>query len=85
MPMHKRYENIKPVGSKHFTNTFGVLFYEPDEVDKYKENCDYITALHNGEYAYNFHKNMVHYTTSGRAYIRKGSLRIYLDEVMKVY
>lgn len=31
-----------------------------------------------------FHKHMVHYSNSGRAFIRKGSLRIYLDEVMKV-
>lgn len=31
-----------------------------------------------------FHKHMVHYSTAGRAFIRKGSLRIYLDEVMRI-
>lgn len=39
---------------------------------------------HNGENEWGFHKHKVHYTTADKPFIRKGSLRIYLDEVMKV-
>lgn len=80
--MYKRYANQKPVGAVCFCNTFGLNVYEPDENDKY--DCDYVCSWNNGEYESGFHKHMVHYSTSGRAFIRKGSLRIYLDEVMKV-
>jgi hypothetical protein len=85
--MHKRYENITPIGSMAFCNTFGVLIYEPDEIDKYKDNCELIAAWANvasGD-VYGFHKHKIHYSTSGRPFIRKGSLRIYLDEVMRCY
>lgn len=82
--MHERYENVTPMGTMAFCNTFGIAIFEPDEVDRYKDNCDLIAAWHNGEGYYNFHKHMVHYTESGRAYIRKGSLRIYLDEVTRI-
>ena len=71
--MHKRYENVTPMGT-----------IEPDEVDRYKDNCDLIAAWHNGEHYSGFHKHMIHYTESGRSYIRKGSLRIYLDEVSRI-
>lgn len=80
--MYKRYANQKPVGATYISGTFGLQVYEPDENDKY--DCDYVCSWHNGENEWGFHKHMVHYSTSGRAFIRKGSLRIYLDEVMKV-
>lgn len=82
--MHERYENVTPMGTMALCNTFGIAIFEPDEVDRYKDNCDLIAAWHNGECYYNFHKHMVHYTESGRAYIRKGSLRIYLDEITRI-
>ena len=43
-PMYKRYENAAPIGSMALCNTFSVLVYEPDEIDKYKEDCDLIAA-----------------------------------------
>jgi hypothetical protein len=79
--IYKRYKNQKPVGTVCFSNTFGLQVYEPDENDKY--DCDYICSWYSGEREWGFHKHMVHYSTSGRAFIRKGSLRIYLDEVMR--
>lgn len=78
--MYKRYSNIMPIGSVQLSNTFGILFYEPDELDKY--DCDYVCSWHNGENEWGFHKHKVYYTNSGREYIRKGSLRVYLDEVI---
>lgn len=79
--MYKRYENVIPIGTMHFTNTFGVYVYNPDQIDKY--GCDLVVAWHNGQYAYGYHKHMIHYTSNGRAYIRKGSMRIYLDQIVK--
>ena len=82
--MYKRYENAAPMGAMALCNTFGVLVYEPDEIDRYKEGCELVAAWCNmGESVWGFHKHKVHYSTAGRAFIRKGSLRIYLDEVMK--
>ena len=82
LPMYKRYENKKPVGAVSVGSIFGMHVYEPDEHDKY--DCDYICSWHNGEKEWGYHKHKVHYLASGRAYINKGSLRIYLDEIMKV-
>ena len=80
--MYKRYASKKPVGCTYNrSSTFGLHVYEPDENDKY--DCDYVCSWHNGEHDWGFHKHMVHYTSSGRAFIRKGSLRIYLDEAFK--
>lgn len=80
--MYKRYADKKPVGAYAFCNTFGLHIYEPDEIDKY--DCELVCSWHNGEREWGFHKHQIHYTTSGRAFVRKGSQRIYLDEVMKV-
>lgn len=83
--MYKRYANQKPIAAACIGGTLGLKIYEPDKNDKY--DCDYICSWysiwHNVE-EWGFHKHMVHYSTSGRAFIRKGSLRIYLDEVMRL-
>ena len=82
--MYKRYAEVVPIGTYAFCNTFGILVFEPDEVDKYKENCDLVCAWSNcSENVYGYHRHKIHYTTAGRAYIRKGSLKIYLDEIMR--
>lgn len=81
-PMYKRYSNKKPIGACHFANTFGLLVYEPDDEDVYK--CDLITAWCNGDRAWGYHSNKIHYTASGKAYLRKGSIRVYLDEIMRL-
>lgn len=81
IPMYKRYESEKPVGAIALCNTFGMSIFNPDEYDKY--DCDFIAAWNNGEKTWGYHKHKVYYSTAGRAYIRKGSMRIYLDEVMR--
>ena len=80
--MYIRYGDKNPIGAMHFTNCFGVLIYEPDEFDKY--DCDLVCCWCSTDSKYGFHRHQIHYTTSGRDYIRKGSLRIYLDEIMRV-
>ena len=57
---------------------------EPDDIDQWKDNCDLIAAWSSGEGYTNYHKHKIHYTESGRGYIRKGSLRIYLDEIVMI-
>lgn len=81
--MYKRYENATPVGTMHLSNCFGIALFEPDEIDKY--DCDFVGAWWDCDKGYTgFHKHKVHYSTAGRPFIRKGSLRIYLDNVMRV-
>lgn len=81
-PLYVRYANQKPVGVASVGSVFGIHVYEPDEHDKY--DCDYIISWHNGEREWGYHKHKIHYTGAGRAFIRKGSLTIYLDEVIKL-
>lgn len=84
MAMYKRYENVKPIGMICISNTFGAVVFNPDETDKHNDNCDLIVAWANGERMWGYHKHVIYFTSTGRAYIRKGSLRIYLDEVMAI-
>ena len=81
--MYKRYADIEPIGAIAFCNTFGMVVFEPDEMDKYNDNCDLICAWSNGENRWGYHRHKIHYSASGKAYIRKGSLRIYMDEIMR--
>jgi hypothetical protein len=81
--IYKRYKNQKPVGGTYISDTLGLRVYKPDANDKY--DCDYICSWRSGEKEWGFHKHIVHYSTDGRAFIRKGFLRIYLDEVWMKY
>lgn len=81
--LHEVYGAARPVGAVCLCNTFGLLIFEPTEEDR--ADTDFITAWENCEGSrWGFHRNRVHYTTSGRAFLRKGSLRFYLDEIMRV-
>lgn len=83
--MYQRYADVSPIGTIALcgSSSFGIMVFEPDEVDKYKEDCDLICAWNHNGNEWGYHKHKIHHTSSGRAYIRKGSLRIYLDEIMR--
>lgn len=81
LPMYKRYADCKPVGTAYISGTFGLIVYEPDENDKF--DCDFICSWHNGETEWGHHKHKIH-LNNGRPFIRKGNLRIYMDEIMRV-
>lgn len=81
---YQRYKDIQPIGVMAFCNTFGIAIFEPDVIDRYEDNCDLIAAWSSEESYHNYHKHKIHYTSAGRGYIRKGSLRIYLDEMMGI-
>lgn len=74
--------NVKPIAEIALCYTFSALLYLPDYNDRYKRNCDLIVAWCScSSYKYGFHKHKIYYSESGRAFIRKGSKRIYLDNV----
>lgn len=81
---HERYRDIQPIGSIAFGAFFGIAVFEPDEIDRYEDNCDLIAAWSGEQGYYCYHKHKIHYTESGRGYIRKGSLRIYLNELIGI-
>ena len=84
IPMYKRYKDSVPAGTVALCNTFGIAVFTPDETDRCKDNCDLVAAWWSaGNDFYGFHRHRIHYTKGFRPYIRKGSLRIYLDGMMR--
>ena len=81
-PLYKRYETAAPVGAVALSNCFGLLVFEPQDEDR--ADTDYITAWSGSEgQRWGFHRNRVHYTTSGRPYLIKGGQRYYFNEIMR--
>ena len=60
-----------------------------DEINLEEDNrecvadCDFIISWHDCENEWDFHSHNEQYSISGRPSIRKGSLRIYLDAVIR--
>ena len=82
-PLYKRYETAAPVGAVALSNCFGLLVFEPQDEDR--ADTEFITAWSGSEgQRWGFHRNRVHYTTSGRPYLIKGGQRYYFDEIMRV-
>lgn len=81
-PLYKRYETAAPVGAVALSNCFGLLVFEPQDEDR--ADTEFITAWSGSEgQRWGFHRNRVHYTTSGRPYLIKGGQRYYFDEIMR--
>lgn len=80
-PLYQVYGNRKPDGVACINNFGGLVTYwpEPDDTE-----TDIVTAWCFDGVALGFHRNKIYYTTSGRAYLRKGNTRFYLDEIMRV-
>lgn len=73
----KEYSARRPLATYAMNVYFGVAIYDA-------EGSEIVAAWIHGESASNFHRHKVYCTASGREYIRKGSLRFYLDDFMKV-
>ena len=78
-PLYKFVQREKPNGVMTMCNTFGVAVWLNDPRG---ENC--VAAWHNGTQYYNAHNHMIHYSYSGRPFIKKGNLRLYLDQFLRV-
>lgn len=81
--LYKRYEKEQPCATWHYASTFGACIYDPIDDDKYE--TDFIVSWCNGEREYNYRRHKIHYTATGRPYLRKGAIRIYLDECICYY
>ena len=77
-PLYKHVNNTRPVGVLGITNCFGIAVFDIDG-----DEC--ISAFHTGEGYYNARRHMIHYSTSGRPFIRKGGTRWYLDQFTRVF
>lgn len=79
-PLYKKYEHETPIGITYIASTFGVLIYEPLSEDS---NCDFVAAWTNGEAKFGFAKHKVYFGSKDEFYIRKGNLRIYLQDCLR--
>lgn len=81
-PLYKKYGNCIPIGTKHLTNTFGIVLFEPLEDDKF--DCDFISAYwHDGMGYSRFARIKAHTTSNGRLYVLKNNIKYYLDEFLR--
>lgn len=76
-PLYKQVNATRPAAVMALSNTFGAAIWNIAG-----DEC--VAAWSNGESYHGAHRHMIHYSTAGRPFIRKGSLRLYLDEFMRV-
>ena len=79
-PLYKKYENETPIGIKYITLTFGMVIYQPLPEDN---DCDFIAAWTNGEVKRGFAKHKAYCGSKDEIYIRKGNMRIYLQDCLR--
>jgi len=77
MPLYKKVNTTRPEGVLGITNCFGLAVF-----DISGEEC--IAAFHGTDGYYKAHRHMIHYSTAGRPFIRKGGTRWYLDQFTRV-
>lgn len=82
-PLYKRYGEKTPDGLYAFNAFFGMVLYLPQNDDSFIEDCDLICAWESNGQKYGFHRHKIHYTSSGRSYVRKGNIKVYLDETIR--
>lgn len=78
--LYKQYENARPVGVYGITNCFALLILDIDDAAGIA-----VAAFNNpsGAGYWNMRRHKIHYSSSGRAYIRKGNSRYFFDQIMK--
>ena len=74
-PLYKVVNSESPVGVMGITNCFGIAIFKI-------EGDECIAAFSNMSGYSNAHRHIIHYSTAGRPYIRKGGYRWYLDNFM---
>lgn len=76
IPLYKQYEAARPVAAQTITNNLAIVIYRLNDAEA--------VAAWVHEYPTTFHRHNIIYTSTGRAFIRKGGRRWYLDEFIKV-
>lgn len=80
-PLYKQYENTKPIGVYCMSNWGGLEVLDVTE----KNGEQALVACYNwGTGRQHIARHIIRYTTTDRAYIRKGNFRFYLDEIMRI-
>lgn len=80
--LYNRYAAEKPCGVYAMLYGSGVVLYNPLACDQ-DIDVDFISAWREDGKTRGFHRCKVHYSTAGRAFIRKGGFRFYLDEFLR--
>ncbi len=76
-PLYKQFENASPVGVYVLSNFGGLAVL--DIIDDDTAIC----AWSWGEGYQKIRRHKIHTTHTGRAYIRKGGMRFYFDQIMR--
>lgn len=77
-PLYKQYENTKPIGVYPMSNWGGL------EVLDIVDGGDAVITAWNFGTRYNIRRNRIHYTQSGKPYIRKGGYRFATCTILRV-
>jgi hypothetical protein len=77
-PLYKQYENADPVGVYVLSNYGGLAVL--DFIDDETAVC----AWSFGTGYQKIRRHKIYYTYTGRAYVRKGGTRYYLDQIMRL-
>lgn len=81
LPLYKQYASAEPVGLYPTCNFGGLAIYDIQE-DYYGDECA-VAAWDFGTGPQNIRRHKIHYTYTGRAYIRKAGQRYYFDQIMR--
>ena len=77
MTLKEKYKNADPVGVYVMNNFGGLVILDMDSEQA-------TAAYHFGEKYENIRRHKIHYTYTGRAYIRKSGRRYYFDQIMRM-
>ena len=82
-PLYKQYENASPVGAYTMCNTFALVIL--DIIHGADDIAVAAWTQPNGQRGYwNIRRHKISYTYTGRPYIRKGGMRFYFDQIMRI-
>lgn len=76
MTLKEKYKNAAPVGVYTINNFGGLAILDIDGETA-------TAAYHYGEKYESIRRHKIHYTYTGRAYIRKSGRRYYFDQIMR--
>ena len=77
MTLKEKYKNADPVGVYTLCNFGGLVILDIEDEKA-------TAAYHFGEKYENIRRHKIHYTYTGRAYIRKSGRRYYFDQIMRM-
>jgi hypothetical protein len=76
MTLKEKYKNAAPVGVYVLNNFGGLVILDIDDEIA-------TAAYHFGEKYESIRRHKIHYTYTGRAYIRKNGRRYYFDQIIR--